>query len=60
MPGSKNIKGMNIRRFKILTIENSSATRERGLRQWLLVNRNANDTRGAPLVTMNTMEKMAM
>ena len=51
---------MNIRRFKIPTTENNSATLERGLRQWLLVNRNATETRGAALVTMKIKEKTAM
>ena len=58
--GRRNIRGMNISRFKIPTTENSSPTLERGLRQWLLVNRNATDTNGAALVTMKIKEKTAM
>jgi len=59
MSGRRNIRGMNIRRFKIQTIENNSPTLERGLRQWLLVNRNATTTKGPALDIMNTKEKTA-
>ena len=52
--------GMNMSKLSIPTIENSSATLDRGRRQWLLVNRNAQAARGAPLVTMKIMEKTAL
>ena len=48
---------MNINMFNIPTMANNSETRDNGRRQWLLVNRNATAANGAPLVTINTMEK---
>ena len=59
MGGITSINGMNIRRVKMLTTENSSAIRERGRLQWLLVNRKATAANGAVPVTMNTNEKTA-
>ena len=51
---------MNINKFNIPTIANNSETRDNGRRQWLLVNRNATETRGAAPVTMKTIENTAM
>ena len=42
------------------TTANSSETRERGRRQWLLVKRKATAATGAPLVIIKMKEKVAM
>ena len=58
--GRISIIGMNVMMLNIPTTANSSDTRERGRRQWLLVNRNATAAIGAALVIMKMYEKVAM
>ena len=60
MAGSTMTMGMKSRTLRTPTTAKSSATRDRGRRQWLLVNRKAAVASGAPLVTMKTKEKAAM
>ncbi len=47
-------------KLTIPTKANISAIRVRGRRQWLLINLNATDTRGAGAVTIKTKENAAI
>ena len=58
--GRISIIGMNVMMLKMPTTANSSDTRERGRRQWLLVNRKATAATGAAEVIIKTNEKVAM
>ena len=60
MAGNRNIRGMNSRTFTTPTTANSSDTRDRGRRQWLLVKRKASATSGAAPPTINRKENIAM
>ena len=57
--GKTIINGINMMTFRTPSRANNSETRDRGLLQWLLVNRNATAARGAAPVTMNRNMNMA-
>ena len=59
MSGRAMRAGMNSRMLTMLTREKISAMRDRGRRQWLLVNRKAQAASGADAVRVNTKAKAA-